>query len=95
MSPKLEEDQARIVLEFRRTVYAENIDLFATFTQLAPEKEMCVAGPTEPECGSMVYHGDSSYHHIGKTTEAITISALGVVDYLVFLNREIPSDLSS
>lgn len=56
---------------------------------------MCVAGPTEPECGSMIYHGDSSFHNIGKTTEAITITSIGEVDYLVFLNREISSEIAA
>ena len=56
---------------------------------------MCLSGPTEPSCGGMTYHGDSTLHHLGKTTEAITIEEIGQVDYLFYLNREIPADLAS
>lgn len=55
---------------------------------------MCVAGPTEQSCGHMVYHGDSTVHHIGKTTESITLEVIGTVDYLFYINREIPTDLA-
>jgi len=61
---------------------------------MEPKKVLCVAGPTEPACGGMVFHGDSDLHKIGKTTEAITIEEIGLVDYLFYLNREIPSELS-
>lgn len=40
----------------------------------------------------MVYHGDSTLHENGKTTEAITIEEIGLVDYLFFLNREAGDD---
>ena len=62
---------------------------------MSPKKTLCVAGPTEPECGTMHYHGDSSGHAIGKTTEAISIDTIGEVDYLIYLNREVASDVAS
>ena len=55
----LENDQAMITLEFRKTTAVDDIDLFVTFTKMEPVKTLCVAGPTEGDCGEMFYGGDS------------------------------------
>ena len=61
MSKTLEKDQARVVLEFRKTIYVSDLDLFSTFTMTTAdygdEKTLCVAGPTEGSCGHMIYGG--------------------------------------
>jgi len=95
MSAHLERDQARVVLEFRKTIYVDDIDLFATFTLMSPEKILCVAGPTEGSCGNMLYSGNNDQHTCGLTTESILFKQIASgVDYLVFLNRELIDDIS-
>jgi len=60
---------------------------------MEPKKVLCVAGPTEGDCGEMYYSGSSSQHANGVTTESILINTVGNLDYLVFLNRELGTDI--